>query len=148
MTMNRRPIAVTAVLCFALGSGCRQQQASREPQPPATEATPATGSLRTLTSGKQVRVVATRQDQGPPAVMDFEYATDIPFREHARLASEVEEVWADIVRKEAESAHATRVYILPRTGPASEDRTTGFVYKRDEDGSWSKAGGFPPSPPR
>jgi hypothetical protein len=96
--------------------------------------------------GKEIRVVEITRDEGPPRTIAIEYWTAIPLSDRAQLQTEVEQVWAGLMRKEAEDATAVRAYIYPRAPDSAvgvfTDRTTSFVYVRNEDGTWLKSGGF------
>jgi len=145
--MIRPAIVLATVLsCATQLAGCRDKQpASVAPSPDVRSGQPK-GELRSLGGGKEIRVVEITRDEGPPRVIEIEYWTDIPLSDRANLQAEVEAVWAGLMHKEAEDAKAVRAYIYPRTPDSGDgrftDRTTSFSYVRDQEGTWSKAGGF------
>ena len=104
------------------------------------------GEWRSIGGGRQIRVVEVQRDAGPPRTIEVEYWTAIPFVDRSRLQEEVDQVWTGWFEKEAESAGAARAYVLPRAPDDPEHgltrRTTSFVYVRNDDGTWSKDGGF------
>src|SRR5713101_6499990 len=99
----------------------RSQPTRQSSLPAAAQGTPETGALRTLSSGKQMRVMLSRPEQGPPISLTFEYATDIPLSERERLANEVEKVWSDLVKKEAGVAAEAAPMLAQYIGDADRE---------------------------
>ncbi len=98
-------------------------------------------TLHTLSSGKQVRVLAEGKvtfKEGPPALM-LKYETDISFDDTASLRKEAEEIWRDF-KDEAEKYGYTTAILSAnqpsRGGTASFGKMYNFVFVKNEAGEW------------
>ena len=136
---------LACMLCgLAVFMSCRSDHA----QPPRDRQDKAGQvEVRTLSDGKQVRVLDIVRDDGPPITVNITYVTDIPLAEHNRLQDEVRRVWMESLRKDAQAAGAAKAYILaqeskPGPGVSVSERATAFVYEHDASGNWVEAGGF------
>jgi hypothetical protein len=100
--------------------------------------------VRTLGSGKQIKVLGIRETESPEGkTLILEYATPLGIEKHEALQREVEEIWVDF-REDAERSGASVVVIEAMRAPAIG---VDFSLYRNKDGSWRKSGGFAyPSP--
>lgn len=123
--------------------------------PPRTSDSPPTtqrySEVRTLSTGKSIKMIGIHRDEAANSI-DLEYLTDLRLDQRSSLETEVEQVWRDLLKVEAEKAGALRAYVLPqerdevRPDAPTTQRAVGFVYARGSDGRWSKASGFSAAP--
>jgi hypothetical protein len=131
--MKSRNLLPFVTLCTVwLFHSCRGSStpAKEVPSPPTLQ-------LRTLSSGRQIKVVSVDNVNGN--TLFFSYVPDLGIDDREALKPEVEDIWKDI-RQEAEKAKAQEVVIEARAG-SKRPRIAAlwsivFVYRRDASGVW------------
>jgi hypothetical protein len=145
--------AVTVAVVVTL-LGCRQRSVERPPTVGA--GSPLTTQLKTgprsLSTGATIGILSLDSDTSTASIT-LEYETELALANRSALEREVETVWRDFLRAEADAAGARRAYVMPRErddvrpDSSTTQREAGFVYSRGPQGSWSTVGGFAGTPP-
>jgi hypothetical protein len=137
--MSMRAPACLALLAVVAG-GCGAEannESSGSPTP-----SPA---FRVLASGQRIEILHLQTEAN---TLSLEYVTQRDIYDRKALQREVEGIWKDFLRSEAEEATAREALILPqepssaRPGSPVTNRSTAFVYSRQADGTWTKKSGF------
>lgn len=128
-------LLLTTVLWVVL-LGCGEGVPGEKRQP-----SPSSAEVRTLSSGKKIRVLAVdRVSSEPPGpALALSYVTAIKLSDRAKLEREIGEIWADF-RTDAERASVPMAIIEANDQRSGE--SSGFVYRRAKDGVWTKSSGF------
>ena len=87
--------------------------------------------VRTLQSGKEVVVVSVNEHDGKLFV---DYVTDLPIRDYCGLASEVDQVWAE-VREEADEMGVDKIFVSPAETPL-DGGSVSYAFLREGNGDW------------
>ncbi len=136
-------LSAVAVSVVVFAGGCRIERGATPSS--RTSAQSKDYKIRTLSSGKTIKVISFGPVESKPSKVMLDYVTDLSIYDSAPLEKEVEEIWADI-RNEV-PRDADRVEIMPRE--PSERRqnapiqalSKAYVYDRCGE-RWCKGSGF------
>jgi hypothetical protein len=136
---TRRPLG-SGSLNVALAAALLSLACSKDkPAAQGQQVLPKHGQMKLLSSGRRVNVTSIDHlsgELGPTLAFHFTSSArpgDIP-----ALQREVDDVWSDLQRQ-ADREKVAAVLIVPEQGDGT---STGFVVRREADGTWRKSSGL------